>query len=58
MVTPRLTTVHIPASAAGVAATQLLIQHIRGDNGSSRRPELASELIVRGSTGPALVRPS
>ena len=55
MVTPRLTTVHIPAAATGATATQLLIQHIRGANGAARRYELSSELIVRRSTGPALV---
>ena len=53
MVTPRLTTVHIPAGVAGRTAAQLLLLHIRGDNGTPRRNELASELIVRGSTGPA-----
>ena len=53
MVTPRLTTVHIPAAATGATATQLLIQHIRGANGAARRYELSSELIVRRSTGPA-----
>ena len=57
MVTPRLTTVHIPAAAAGVTAAQMLITHLRGDNSSPRRSELASELIVRGSTGPAPARP-
>jgi DNA-binding LacI/PurR family transcriptional regulator len=56
MVTPRLTTVHIPAAATGVTAVQMLITRIRGDNGTLRRHELASELIVRGSTGPAPVR--
>jgi len=55
MVTPRLTTVHIPAAATGATATQLLIQHIRGANGAARRCELSSELIVRRSTGPAPV---
>ena len=55
MVTPRLTTVHIPAGVAGRTATQLLVLHIRGDNGTPHRSELASELIVRGSTGPAPV---
>ncbi len=50
MVTPRLTTVHIPAAAAGATAAQLLIQHIRGaggtgppvraDVGADRAPQL------------------
>ena len=53
MVTPRLTTIHIPAAAAGVAAAQLLIQHIRGAGSTARRCELPSELIVRRSSGPA-----
>ena len=55
MVTPRLTTVHIPAGVAGRTAAQLLLLHIRGDNDTPHRSELASELIVRGSTGPAPV---
>jgi LacI family transcriptional regulator/LacI family repressor for deo operon, udp, cdd, tsx, nupC, and nupG len=54
MVTPRLTTVHIPASDAGSAATRMLIEHVRGDDGGVRCHELSSELIVRGSTGPAV----
>ncbi|MBL8927696.1 MAG: LacI family DNA-binding transcriptional regulator [Pseudonocardia sp.] len=58
MVTPRLTTVHIPAGAAGVTAAQMLITQLRGDNGAPRRSELSSELIVRGSTGPAPARPA
>ena len=53
MVTPRLTTVRIPAATTGATAAQLLIAHIRGANGTGRRTELSSELIVRGSTGPA-----
>jgi len=56
MVTPRLTTVHIPAAAAGATATQLLIRYVRGDDSGVRRYELPSELIVRGSTGPAAAR--
>jgi hypothetical protein len=31
----------------------MLIAYIRGANGAGRRTELSSELIVRGSTGPA-----
>jgi DNA-binding LacI/PurR family transcriptional regulator len=56
MVTPRLTTVHIPAAAAGATATQLLIRYVRGDDSGVRRYELPSELIVRGSTGPVAAR--
>ena len=40
MVTPRLTTVHIPAAAAGATATQLLIRYVRGDDSGVRRYEL------------------
>jgi DNA-binding LacI/PurR family transcriptional regulator len=58
MVTPRLTTVHIPAAAAGAAAVRMLVGQIQGDNGAPRRCELAGELIVRGSTGPAPARPA
>jgi LacI family transcriptional regulator/LacI family repressor for deo operon, udp, cdd, tsx, nupC, and nupG len=53
MVTPRLTTVRIPAAAAGTAAMRMLIQHLQGNNGGARRTELVGELIVRASTGPA-----
>jgi DNA-binding LacI/PurR family transcriptional regulator len=52
MVTPRLTTVRIPAAATGATAAQLLIQLIRGADGPARRCELPSELIVRRSSGP------
>jgi DNA-binding LacI/PurR family transcriptional regulator len=52
MVTPRLTTVRIPAAAAGTAAMRMLIQHLQGDDGHARRTELLGELIVRASTGP------
>jgi LacI family transcriptional regulator/LacI family repressor for deo operon, udp, cdd, tsx, nupC, and nupG len=58
MVTPRLTTVHIPAAAAGAAAVRMLVGQIQGDNGAPRRCELPGELIVRGSTGPAPARPA
>jgi len=56
MVTPRLTTVRIPAAAAGAAGAQLLIDRIRSDDGAARGFELGSELVVRASTGPAPVR--
>jgi DNA-binding LacI/PurR family transcriptional regulator len=52
MVTPRLTTVHIPAGAAGAMAVRMLVAQIQGDSGAPRRCELQGELIVRGSTGP------
>ncbi|WP_214371261.1 LacI family DNA-binding transcriptional regulator [Pseudonocardia sp. H11422] len=54
MVTPRLTTVRLPATAAGAAAVHLLLDTLRGDDVSGRTPvELPAELIVRSSTGPA-----
>ena len=53
MVTPRLTTVRIPAAATGATAAQLLVQRIREADGTARRYELTSELIVRRSSGPA-----
>jgi DNA-binding LacI/PurR family transcriptional regulator len=53
MVTPRLTTVRVPAAAAGVAAVQMLLALVAGrDVGSRRVIELPGELIVRASTGP------
>jgi DNA-binding LacI/PurR family transcriptional regulator len=56
-VTPRLTTVRIPAAAAGASAAQMLVRHLLGhplDNADSgRRVVLSAELIVRASTGPA-----
>ena len=54
LVTPRLTTIRIPAAAAGVAAADMLLAAVTGRNGV--RPgvvRLLGELIVRSSTGPA-----
>jgi DNA-binding LacI/PurR family transcriptional regulator len=56
MVTPRLTTVHIPAAAAGAAGARMLLDRVRSDNGTTRGCELTSELAVRASTGPARAR--
>lgn len=53
MVTPRLTTVRVPAAAAAATTTRMLIDRVENDNGVTRRFELSSELIVRASTGPA-----
>ena len=53
MVTPRLTTVRIPAAAAGAAAVGMLLDLIGGRSVAGRRLELAGELVVRSSTGPA-----
>ena len=36
-VTPRLTTVHIPAAAAGAAAAQMLVRHLVGRLGDDER---------------------
>jgi DNA-binding LacI/PurR family transcriptional regulator len=57
MVTPRLTTVRIPAAAAGTAAVGMLLDLIGGRTVSGRRLELAAELVVRSSTGPAPALP-
>jgi DNA-binding LacI/PurR family transcriptional regulator len=56
MVTPRLTTVRIPAAAAGAAGARMLIERVRQDKSTARRYELTSELIVRASTSPPLAR--
>jgi DNA-binding LacI/PurR family transcriptional regulator len=53
MVTPRLTTVRVPAAAAAATTARMLIDRVENDNGVTRRFELSSELIVRASTGPA-----
>jgi LacI family transcriptional regulator/LacI family repressor for deo operon, udp, cdd, tsx, nupC, and nupG len=54
MVTPRLTTVRIPAAMAGTAAVELLLDLVRDRNADLRSPrELSAELVVRSSTGPA-----
>jgi LacI family transcriptional regulator/LacI family repressor for deo operon, udp, cdd, tsx, nupC, and nupG len=54
MVRPRLTTVRLPAAEAGRAATRILVDRVAdGPNGALQPLRLASELIVRNSTGPA-----
>jgi DNA-binding LacI/PurR family transcriptional regulator len=53
MVTPRLTTVSIPAAAAGAAAVGILLELISCRDPVARKSlELAAELVVRSSTGP------
>lgn len=53
MVTPRLTTVRLPAAAAGQAAVRLLVDLLRDRAAAPVAPiALPGELIVRGSTGP------
>jgi DNA-binding LacI/PurR family transcriptional regulator len=49
---PPLTTVHVPAAAAGTAAVRLLIELSTGGDAPDRSVELPTELIVRSSTGP------
>ncbi len=54
MVTPRLTTVRIPAAVAGTAAIEMLLDLVRGREVGLHSPlEVRGELIVRSSTGPA-----
>jgi DNA-binding LacI/PurR family transcriptional regulator len=53
MVTPRLTTVRIPAAAAGTAAVGMLLDVVGGRQVAVRRLKLEAELVVRSSTGPA-----
>jgi len=50
--TPALTTVRVPAAAAGTAAVRLLLDGRAGADPDTR-VELATELVVRASTGPA-----
>jgi LacI family transcriptional regulator/LacI family repressor for deo operon, udp, cdd, tsx, nupC, and nupG len=51
MVTPRLTTVRLPAAQTGRAAVRMLLAETRGAVDDGRRT-LVAELIVRASTGP------
>jgi LacI family transcriptional regulator/LacI family repressor for deo operon, udp, cdd, tsx, nupC, and nupG len=58
MVTPRLTTVRIPAATAGTAAIEMLLDLVRGRETGLRSPlEVCGELVVRSSTGPARTSP-
>jgi LacI family transcriptional regulator/LacI family repressor for deo operon, udp, cdd, tsx, nupC, and nupG len=58
MVTPRLTTVRIPATTAGTAAIEMLLDLVRGRETGLRSPlEVCGELVVRSSTGPARTSP-
>lgn len=55
-ITPGLTTVRQPSTELGAAAVKLLLELSRGEDGGTRSParmELATELVVRASTGPA-----
>jgi DNA-binding LacI/PurR family transcriptional regulator len=58
MVTPRLTTVRIPAAVAGTAAIEMLLDLVRGREAGLRSPlEVSGELVVRSSTGPVRTLP-
>jgi LacI family transcriptional regulator len=50
-VTPALTTIRMPCTAAGAAAARLLVERIEGE-GEATTVTLPTELIVRSSTGP------
>jgi DNA-binding LacI/PurR family transcriptional regulator len=55
MVTPRLTTVRLPAAESGRAAVRMLLDVIAGRSGPDGPLLLQAELIVRSSTGPVWV---
>ncbi len=58
-ITPGLTTVRQPSTELGAAAVKLLTEVSRGQDGGARPParmRLATELVVRASTGPAPAR--
>ena len=50
---PPLTTVRVPAAAAGSAAVRLLAKVLTSGEAAPAPVELATELVVRASTGPA-----
>ena len=52
-VNPPLTTVAIPQHRIGAEAARMLLALLAGDDGAPRRVLLPTELVVRGSTGPA-----
>jgi DNA-binding LacI/PurR family transcriptional regulator len=52
MVRPRLTTVRLPATAAGAAAVRMLLDVVHGRDRTGDRTSLSTELIVRSTTGP------
>lgn len=55
-ISPGLTTVRQPTTELGATAVKLLIELSRSEDGGTRPParmELATELVVRASTGPA-----
>jgi len=53
MISPRLTTVHLPVAEAGEVAVGLLLDLLQGLPPRTRPVELPVELIVRSSTGTA-----
>jgi LacI family transcriptional regulator/LacI family repressor for deo operon, udp, cdd, tsx, nupC, and nupG len=56
MVTPRLTTVRLPADAMGRAAVRMLFDTLAGRDTAIRHPHvLHADLIIRSSTGPVPV---
>jgi LacI family transcriptional regulator len=50
MASPALTTVRVPAAAAGAAAVRLMADLLSGSSVDGTAVELATELIVRSST--------
>lgn len=50
MASPALTTVRVPAGAAGAAAVRLMVDVLSGGPVAGAAVELATELIVRSST--------
>lgn len=56
MVVPLLTTVRLPATAAGVAGVRMLLDRVNGrDAADDARLELDSELVIRSTTAPPQV---
>jgi DNA-binding LacI/PurR family transcriptional regulator len=57
LLTPRLTTMHIPARELGETAVEMLVEHATQGQRLVRRTELACRLIERDSTAPSKAQP-
>lgn len=52
LISPRMTTIRVPAYSIGAAGAELLIERLRGDESPPRLIEFPAEFVVRDSTPP------